>query len=263
MTQVLKIFRQTQAFLFDLDGTLTIDSRPVPLTAAALAWLKSHGYPIRICTNTTTLSRATMSARLRDSGFPVEPQEIFSAPAAAVLYLRRHQVKSCCKLLSPDVRVDFEEFAESDYSAEYIVIGDVGEIWDYALMSRLFRSVMNGSKIITLHKGRYWLSGGELKIDIGAFIAGLEFATGATALVIGKPSPAFFELALDDLGIAAAHACMIGDDLINDVQGAQSCGIKGVLVRTGKYRQDQVKAANVKPDLEIDSVADLPGLLQS
>ena len=256
-------FQDIRAFLFDLDGTLTVDSVPLPGTADALLWLKNNGYRIRICTNTTTRSRSSLSALLKSAGFPVEPDEIFSAPAAAVLYLRQQGVKSCYKLLSPDVLADFSEFEDSDLFSDYIVIGDIGEIWDYALMSRLFHAVMDGSKLIVLHKGRYWLAEGELKLDIGAFITGLEFATGASALVVGKPSPEFFFQVLRDLGLEAQNVCMVGDDLINDVQGAQLCGIPGILVRTGKYRQDQVAVSKVVPDLVIDSVANLPDLLRS
>jgi HAD superfamily hydrolase (TIGR01458 family) len=251
----------TKAFLFDLDGTLTVDGEPLPGVGAALKWLKSHGYSVRICTNTTTLSRASMSSVLRKAGFPVEPEEVFSAPVAAAAYLRQHSIRACYQLLSIDVRTDFAEFLHSEDDVQYIVVGDIGDSWDYALMSRLFELVMGGAKIIALHKGRYWLSGGRLKLDIGAFITGLEYAAGSSAILIGKPSPDFFRLALDDLSLPSSQTCMVGDDLINDVQGAQNCGIAGVLVRTGKYRQDSPSQAKVLPDLIIDSVADLPGLL--
>lgn len=254
-------FSFIKAFLFDLDGTLTVDGAPIPGSAEVLAYLKAKGLPVRICTNTTTMSNITMSRRLQQIGLPIEPTEVFSAPSAAADFLRQKKVLSCFKLLSEDVKRDFVEFAESDHNPDWIVIGDIGESWDYALMSKLFTFVMNGSKIIALHKGRYWLSEGRLKIDIGAFVTGIEFATGVEAHIVGKPSPDFYKLALASVNCVANQVCMIGDDLINDVQGAQNCGIKGILVKTGKYHQNEASADRVRPDLVLDSIADLPDFL--
>ena len=254
-------FSLIKTFLFDLDGTLTVDGLPIPGAAEALTSLKAKGLAVRICTNTTTMSRDTMSRRLRQIGLPIEPAEVFSAPSAAAEFLRQHRIERCLKLLSDDVKHDFVEFEEDDSNPERIVIGDIGGSWDYALMSKLFSLVMNGSKIIALHKGRYWLSEGRLKLDIGAFITGLEYATCVEAQIIGKPSTDFYKMALASVKCSADEACMIGDDLINDIQGAQNCGIKGILVKTGKYLQDKVSTASIKPDLIVASVVDLPDFL--
>lgn len=256
-------FRHTTAFLFDLDGTLTVDGKALTGAGETLAWLKEHGYSVRICTNTTTMSQQTMSRRLHTAGLPIEANEIFSAPAAAIQYLRRQKVHSCLKLLSPDVKSDFSEFADSESNPEYIVIGDIGEAWDYALMARLFSLTLGGAKLIALHKGKHWLADGRLKLDIGAFITAIEYAADTTALVIGKPSAEFYGSALASIDREAHEVCMIGDDLINDVQGAQNCGIKGILVQTGKYRQDERALTRVVPDLVIGSVLDLPTYLSN
>lgn len=254
-------FQHIDAFLLDLDGTLMVDNQPLPGAAESLLHLKERGCLIRICTNTTTKSRVSLSRQLQKIGLPIEPSEIFSASAAAVEFLRQEKFRSCFKLLSDDVKADFAEFRHSDTSPECIIIGDVGETWDYALMSKLFAFAMDGVQLIAMHKGRYWLTGGRLKLDIGAFISGIEYAAGIEARVIGKPSPEFYQMALRSVGHSAGETCMIGDDLINDVQGAQSCGIKGILVQTGKCRPDRQAGAGTKPDLVLESIASLIDLL--
>jgi ribonucleotide monophosphatase NagD (HAD superfamily) len=100
-----------------------------------------------------------------------------------------------------------------------------------------------------------------LRLDIGPFVAGLEYATGKTADVAGKPSPAFFRSALEAAGVSADEAVMVGDDIRGDIGGAQQLGIGGVLVRTGKYREDDVAASGVTSDRVIYSVADLADVL--
>lgn len=57
-------------------------------------------------------------------------------------------------------------------------------------------------------------------------------------IVIITLSPTFFHRS------PPGQALMIGDDLVNDVGGAQRCGIKGVQVRTGKYRLVNVPSSH-------------------
>ncbi len=141
------------------------------------------------------------------------------------------------------------------------MIGHYGNRWNYDLLNHLFKLIMDGAEMLALHKGRFWQTENGLTLDIGAFVAGLEHATGKKAIVIGKPSPTFFRLALEDMGVEPDRAVMIGDDIINDIKGAQDAGMTGILVKTGKYRPDYVSKSDVKPDLVLDSVADLQNYL--
>ena len=54
---------------------------------------------------------------------------------------------------------------------------------------------------------------------------------------------------------------MVGDDIVSDIGGAQFAGLKGVLVKTGKYRQEIAEKSSIIPDLTIDSVTSLRRLL--
>ena len=85
--------------------------------------------------------------------------------------------------------------------------------------------------------------------------------TGREATVVGKPSEAFFAEVLDDLGVAAQDAVMVGDDVESDIGGALAAGLSAVLVRTGKFREEVVRASGVRPSATVDSIADVPGLL--
>ncbi|MEW5874172.1 MAG: TIGR01458 family HAD-type hydrolase [Candidatus Zixiibacteriota bacterium] len=256
------ILQSCRGFLFDLDGVFFVGRTAIPGAADAIRFLREHGIPRRYTTNTTTRSRATLHRELQGMGLTIDPEEIISAPQAAILHLRRLGSPVCRLLLDGDTLADFAEFRQSDRHPEVIVFGDIGNRWNYDLMNELFRAVMAGARMIALHKGRYWQVEDGLRMDIGAFVAGLEYVTGAAATVIGKPSREFFELALADAGLRADETAMIGDDLHNDVAGAQNAGLKGVLVRTGKYRDDLTLKSPVHPDLILDSIADLPALLR-
>jgi HAD superfamily hydrolase (TIGR01458 family) len=128
-------------------------------------------------------------------------------------------------------------------------------------MNRVFRQVLDGVELVALHRNRYWKSGGELLLDVGAFVAAFEYATGRTATLVGKPSRAMFEAAARSMGLALSDVAMVGDDLQADIGGSQALGIHALMVRTGKYRAEEVEASDVTPDDVIDSVASLPSLL--
>lgn len=251
-----------RGLLFDLDGVFFVGRSAIPGAAETINFLKSRNIPRRYTTNTTTRSRKTLHAELRGMGLEIEEAEIITAPYAALLHLRRLGLPRTRLLLMEDTLGDFSEIPQDSADPEVIVMGDIGNRWNYDLLNELFRSIMNGAQMIALHKGRYWQVEDGLRMDIGAFIAGLEYVTGKQAEVIGKPSREFFELALADAALKPEETAMIGDDLENDIHGAQNAGMTGVLVRTGKFREEITANSSVIPDLIIDSIADLPTLLQ-
>jgi len=243
-----------------MDGVWFVSETPVPGAVETLAHLRERGIPMRFITNTTTRTLRELAQKMDRLGLDVAQNEIISAPQAAVLYLRERGRPSCHFIVDDNVRGEFAEFPESD-RPDYVVIGDVGERWSYGLLNDAFRMVMDGAGILALHKGRYWQVEDGLRLDIGAFVAGLEYATGKEAVLVGKPDPLLFHSALADLGVDASEAVMVGDDVNSDVGGAQAAGIRGVLVKTGKYRSELVAASGVKPDAVIDSVASLRELI--
>ena len=249
--------KKIAGFIFDIDGVLYIGDRIIPGAVKAVEYLKSKGFPCRFTTNTTTKSLDNLHRKLINLGLPIEKNEIFSATTAAALFLRYKGSPTCFFLLSDDPMRDFAEFPVSESNPEYVVVGDVGKRWDYDLMNRVFNMMLNGAELIALHKGRYWQVEDGLRMDIGAFVAGLEYVTGKTATVIGKPSKAFFMFALENMKLSAHKVVMVGDDINNDIDGARKAGMKTILVKTGKYREKLIAKTDIKPDLIMSSVADL------
>jgi HAD superfamily hydrolase (TIGR01458 family) len=251
----------TKGVLLDIDGVLYVGNRVIDGAVRAVESLKAAGLALRCLSNTTTKPASAVMAKLSSMGFPVTPQEIITAPAAAVRYLKERRARRCHFVLRSEVRKEFSGFETDESNPEFIILGDIGDRWDYSQLNRVFGMMMAGAELIALHKGRFWQVEEGLKVDIGAFVAGLEYAAGKEAVVIGKPSAEFYRLALQDLGLEAADVLMVGDDIDSDVGGAQKAGLKGVLVRTGKYREDVVQRSQVKADYVLASIADLPNLL--
>jgi len=252
-----------KGFLIDIDGVLTTGETAIPGAREAIELLKSWGYPFRCVTNSTRKCRASLAARLDRLGFAIPESAIFTPPLAAVKYMEETGKHRAYLLTTGDMDRDFAGVCIDDGSTavDYVIIGDAGDRITYASMNRAFRCLMEGADLIALEKDRYWMASDGLSLSAGPFVTALESATGKTATVMGKPAKAFFELAIRDMGLAASGVVMIGDDILTDVGGAQAAGMRGVLVRTGKFRKDVFEKSNIRPAVVISSVGDIGTLI--
>ena len=257
------MMRGTRGFLIDLDGVLYVGDRPVDGAQDAIRFLQENDYKFRFVSNTTRKSRRTIANRLRVMGFSIPEEYIFTPALAAVAWLKNHNIQSYYLLTTGDVDQDFDDGQPPvpGGKVELVIIGDAGEKITYGSMNTAFRHLMEGAELVALEKDRYWMAPEGISLSAGPFISALEFATGKTATLMGKPSPAFFDLALQDMGLKPGDVAMIGDDIHTDIAGAQKSGIRGILVKTGKYREDTVQNTEIKPARIIDSIAHIRELM--
>jgi HAD superfamily hydrolase (TIGR01458 family) len=250
--------------LIDIDGVLTVSWRALPGAVDALARLRADGVSVAFVTNTTSRPRSMITRALTDAGFAVDEREVFTAPAMAAAYLlARHPGARVHLLSGGDATADLAgvELVAGPERPDVVLLGGGGPEYSYAAVNRVLGWALDGVPVVAMHRNFYWRTDDGLSADTGTFLAGLEEAAHFTATVVGKPARAFFAAALDALGAAPGTAMMIGDDIDNDVLGAQRHGLVGVLVRTGKFRPSALRDAAGRPDHVIDSFADLPELL--
>lgn len=258
--------RHARGVLLDIDGVLTVSWQPVSGAVAAVEWLRSAAVPLVLVTNTTSRTRASMAAELAAAGFPVTADDILTAPAVAAAYLRaRYPGARCLLLNSGDITADLAGVTlagPDDAAVDVVLVGGAGPEFSYEVVNRAFRHVHAGARLVAMSRALYWRTSDGLRLDSGAFVVALEQAAHTTAEVVGKPAEEFFAAALTRLGVPARAAVMVGDDIENDVLAAQRAGLAGVLVKTGKYSDRAHAAAPLAPDYVLESVADLPALLQ-
>jgi len=247
-----------RGLVLDLDGVLVLRNALIPGADEALATLEARGIPYVVGTNMSIVSRATLARELARGGLPIPPGRIVTASsAAAALARRRFGTAPLYVMGSADCLTEFgglrllthDEAAEADAVAA-VIVGDAGQEFTARNMQSAFRLLRGGAQLVAMHKNRWWITPSGVTLDSGAYVAALEFGLERRALVTGKPARAFFAETVRMLneiaGATAADAAarrplragevaMVGDDLWNDIRGAQRAGLVGVFVRSGKH----------------------------
>src|SRR4029453_1430620 len=173
-------------------------------------------------------SRADRAEDLRALGVTLDDEELETTPRAAARVLSGKRVLA---LTMAAIRPELEGVQLVGEEADAVLIGGADEtdesnrVFSYMNLARAFAELDSGAELCCLHKNRWGQTSRGPLLDSGAFVAGLEYAAGVEATVLGKPSPAFFGAALDALDADPDLAWMIGDDLEADIAGAKGVGL--------------------------------------
>ncbi|BDE60846.1 HAD-IIA family hydrolase [Prescottella equi] len=251
-----------EGVLFDIDGVLVTSWKPVRGAVEALAEVRRRGGVRAFLTNTTSRTCDEIAAALGAAGFDVRPEEIVTAARLTTEYLRSTYPGEPVLLLNHgDIRADMPDVEFDDVDPRVVVIGGAGPEFTHEALSRVLDLMVSGVPVVAMHRALMWSESDGLRLDTGAYLPGLEDASGSRIVSVGKPSLAGFLTAAELMGADPASTVMVGDDFRSDVLPAQRVGMTGVLVRTGKFRQPVLDLAVDRPDHILDSVADLPTLL--
>jgi len=248
-----------KAVLFDLDGVLYVGNQIIPGAVEAAQHIHALNLPLAGLTNTTTQPRSVIAKKLAHFAIPIAESDIYTPAALARQAIGNKRAKLYVR---DSLLEDFQGVQIANGNPDFIVMGDLGGTgYTPDLLHEIFNAVIDGATLLALHKNRFWQKPDGLHLDIGPFVAAIEYATGKQAMVLGKPSRDFFHGVCAALGVKPQDALMIGDDIESDIGGAKDAGLQTVLVQTGKYRPDFVRATNIKADLVLPSIIDLPDAL--
>jgi len=252
-----------KAILFDLDGVLYTGDHAIAGAAEVVRWCLGENIPHLFLTNTTSRPRSALVQKLAGFGIQACADDFITPALAARQWLTDH-VNGKIALFIPDATraefADFEQCADdAEQGADAVIIGDLGKVWDFETLNRAFRLLMSSAdtRLLALGMTRYWRAEDGLRLDAAPFVKALEHASGRAPVVVGKPAKQFYLSALRELGSDPDETIMIGDDIRGDIEAAQKCNIRGLLVKTGKFQATDLEQG-IKPDAVIESVAELP-----
>ena len=248
-----------------MDGVIYNSEALIPGAPETLAWVRGRGIPHMFVTNTTSRGRGVLVEKLAGFGIPAAESDILTPCVAARECIASRGGGPVALFVPRKSHGEFEGLEllpdDRETGARWVVVGDLGEGWSFATLNRAFRLLQSSpeAELIALGMTRFWQAGDGLRLDTAPYVAALECATQRRPIVMGKPAEAFFHAAVQRLGVAPDQVLMVGDDVRVDVGGAQAAGLKGALVKTGKYRPGDERVG--RPDFVIDSIVELPRLL--
>jgi HAD superfamily hydrolase (TIGR01458 family) len=248
------------AVLLDLEGTLYANGRPLDGAAAALQALREQRLPLRFLTNIDSRPPEEIAAELSSLGLGILTADLFTPVSAARTVIEAATDARVHALLSTSLLPAIPHVVdEPPYT--HVLIGDSRDVLDYPHLDAAFRAVREGAELLALQRGRYFKRADGDHIDTGAIVAGLEYATGVAARVLGKPARDFFALAAASLGVELEQCLVVGDDATTDITGGRAAGALTAQVRTGKYADQAAEGLTGQAHLTLDSIADLPAAL--
>jgi HAD superfamily hydrolase (TIGR01458 family) len=253
------------AILVDVDGVLHVSGAPIAGAALAVKRLRDDGHRLRFVTNSTTKSRAQLVEQLHEMGIELDGDELQTTGSVANRVLGGKRVLA---LTMPGILDDLDGLQLVGMNVDAVLLGgadegeETGRIFSYLNLNRAFHELEAGAELYCLHKNKWWQTADGARLDAGAFVAGLEYAADTEATVLGKPSSAYFAAALEALDAEPGLTWMVGDDVEGDILGGHNYGLRTVLVRTGKFRPDDVERSRVQPDGIVSSIAQLPDWLE-
>jgi HAD superfamily hydrolase (TIGR01450 family) len=263
--------------LFDIDGVLVTSWKPIPGAAEALQTMADKQVACAYLTNTTTRTREQIAELLTEAGMSVRADEVITAAELTADYGRSRYPDARCFLVNSGQIAEDMPGIDIVYSSDFtgqrapappdvVLLGGAGPEYSHLTLSWVYDWMAQGVPVVAMHRSTSWTTTDGLRVDTGMYLIGMEETSGRKATAVGKPAPEGFLSAAARLGVDPDEMYMVGDDLNNDVLAAQVVGMTGVLVRTGKFRQDTLDrwAADefaMQPNHVIDSVADLPELL--
>ncbi len=271
----------TRALLLDMDGVIVAAGQLIPGAADAIGRLESRGYPYRIVTNTSAVSRERLSFWSRRLGADIPAERFLSALSASAAYTAKHHPgQPLYVLASDDAKLEFggqrllshEEAGAPGATAAAVLIGDSPEEATFDNLNRAFRLILRGATLIGMHRNPWWLTPEGPTLDSGSFVVGLEFSAGIKAIIAGKPSPTFYSSAVADLrrqlgrSLARHDIAMVGDDIRSDVLAAKRAGLRGIFALSGKHGAADLAAAKRErgggvPDAIAPSLAEVVAAL--
>lgn len=252
-----------KGILCDLDGVVYQDGKPLPGAVDAVNQLQAGGFPLAFVTNTTRSSSAMIATRLMQMGIEAKAEDVITPITVARTELESRQIERIWLLADPALKSGFAGFALDKHQPQALVVADLADDWSYSLLNMAFNYLVERPKVpvISLGLSTFYQGKNQLMLDVGPFAQLLSLAAKAPLVVCGKPGREAFLLGARQLGLPREQVAMVGDDLESDVIAAMDAGLTGIQVKTGKFRDQQLRA-NRQPDVILEGLWGLPAWLR-
>jgi 4-nitrophenyl phosphatase len=249
----------------DLDGVVYRGDTPIDGAAAALGHVREAGVGVVFCTNNSTQTVEHYKEKLARHGIEASAGEIVtSAVVCGEVFAARGLAGARALVVGGPGLVESVSAAglvveeDPDPSTVDVVAVGLDATFDYDALRRAALSVHAGAELFaTNDDATYPAPGGREWPGAGAILAAIEVASKRRAEVMGKPHPPMMEAAERRLP-GARRIGMVGDRPETDLRGGEAMGWTTILVLSGVTPAARASEVEPKPDVVLESIADLP-----
>lgn len=251
--------------IMDMDGVLYRANYPQPGLREFFDFLERAEIKYLLVTNNSTLSAEDYSVKLRKMGVEVPASAIVTSGQVTASYIRKVAPEGCGiyvvgmqplrDALFNDPQ-DNGRYYPDDKNPRYVVQGgDFNLVYDS--LKRACLLIRAGATFIATNSDPVFPTEEGLIPGAGSIGMLLQVSTGQAPTVMGKPEPAMYEIALEQLGGPKEQTVMIGDNLVTDIEGANRLGIPTILTLSGVTSREEHEKSPVKALLEFEGLPEL------
>lgn len=250
------LLKETDAFLFDLDGTVYLDETPIGDVKGTLARLRAMHKRIVFLTNNSSKTEAEYRQKLTRIGLWGEGDLVYTSAMATAEYVAARFPHKRVYLLATDaVKEEFSRTVPLVEEAPDVVILAYDTTLTFAKMKRFNEFLAGGAVFLATHPDAVCPTAGVSMPDVGAFLELFYTSSGRRPdLIVGKPGTAMGEGLERRLGIPRTRMCMTGDRMHTDIRFGNNCGMHTVLVLSGETTEETMKNFPDRPDLVLPDV---------
>jgi len=253
------VLESVRGFVFDLDGCVWNGNTLNPGARETLARLVAAGRTIAFLTNNSRATADDILERLHGLGVEVAAHAFTPLEIIGAVITQRFGPSRVLAIGAPEMAVVIARAGHALIDVKHYpraTVVAVGNDFDltYERLTAASRAAAKGGRLVTPNVDpRLPIEGGDFLPGCGALVAAVAAAAGVTPVVVGKPEPPLFRMALARLGLTPGEAAMVGDSVPSDIRGARAVGMRTVL-----YAPEG--PASSEADITIRSFADLAHL---
>jgi 5'-nucleotidase len=249
-------------FLIDMDGVIYRGGELISGAAQFIAQLQATDTPFAFLTNNSQRTRRDVATRLERMGIDVDERHVFTCAMATARFLAQQLPEGTAYVIGEGgllQALHTNGYSIVDHDPDYVVVGE-GRAFSFEMFEAATRMILAGAKLIATNLDPNCPTQHGTRPGCGAIVAMLETATGLAAFSVGKPSPVMMRAARKELGLSTAETIIIGDTMETDILGGVQMGYRTVLVLSGGTRREDLARFAYRPDVVVESIADLCGL---
>ena len=241
----------------DIDGTLT-DGAHGPALPGAVEAVRAlrERWPVRLVTNTTSIPVRVLAKHLEGLGLLDKSAHLYTPVMVARRVLPERGHDRGILIASKSQLEDYDWFHEAPDGPAVLLASEVHE-WRVGELQPAFRRLLDGAAFYALTRNRYYRVEGEFRLDVGGVAALLAFCGGREPETLGKPSPILFDTIAREAGVRRDAIVMVGDDAEVDVAASVALGMRGILVKTGKYREGDERLGIRPPTAVVGNISEV------